>query len=91
MDNNKIFVQQFDEHIKLFLLKNKFNLIKTPSGHKGICQDHLGQTWEIIEISIFPTKARRANKMLIDTRIDDLIIKTILYPMLLPDGEVKFI
>ena len=75
MKNNVIYVKEFDDYIKTFLVKNKFHLIRTLTPYVSLCKDHKGEEWKVIEMALFPTKAVRTYKALIDQRIEQQIIK----------------
>ena len=75
MKNNTIYIKEFDDYIKTFLVKNKFHLVRTLMPYVSLYKDHKGEEWRVVEIALFPTKAKRSYKVLIDQRIEQQIIK----------------
>ena len=75
MKNNAIYIKEFDDYIKTFLVKNKFYLVRTLTPYVSLYKDHKGEEWRVIEMALFPTKAVRSYKVLIDQRIDQQTIK----------------
>ena len=78
---NIIFVYSFDDYVKTYMLKNKFQLVRTPNSNLGLYKDHEGNLWEMIKAN--PScKGKRCYRAIIDQRIDEKVIEQVIMPML---------